>query len=89
MKLLCEIFKSSRKEGMYLYVEKKCGVHAVPESLLASFGTPESVMTLLLGESRKLASADTAEVIESICEQGYYLQLPPLPGKAYKESSSE
>ena len=89
MKLLCEIFKSSRKEGMYLYVEKKCGTQAVPEGLLASFGAPESVMTLLLGESRKLARADAAEVIESICEQGYYLQLPPQPGKADKGAAVE
>ncbi len=87
MKLLCEIFKSSRKEGMYLYVEKKRGVQAVPEELLASFGAPESVMTLLLGGDRTLARADAAEVLETVCEQGYYLQLPPLPGTADRKPS--
>ena len=34
-KLLCEIFKSSRKDEMYLYVDKRKGLTPVPEALLA------------------------------------------------------
>ena len=77
MKQLIEIFRSSRKEEMYLYVEKANGLVDVPEPLLEQFGEAESVMTLVLKPERKLARADTAEVLQKIEEQGFYLQMPP------------
>ncbi|MBZ9560397.1 MULTISPECIES: YcgL domain-containing protein [Modicisalibacter] len=76
-KTLCEIFRSPRKEEMYLYVDKRRGLEPVPEELLERFGKPQPVMTLLLGTERKLARVDTARVIAAIAEKGYYLQLPP------------
>ena len=77
MRRLCEIFRSPRKEGMYLYVDKQQGLAELPETLLASFGAPESVMTLLLSPDRKLARADALAVLEAIEQQGFYLQMPP------------
>ena len=77
MSLLCEIFRSSRKQEMYLYVEKSRGLQDVPEQLMTQFGAPTSVMILQLTAERKLARADTATVLASIREQGYYLQMPP------------
>ena len=38
-KLLCEIFKSSRKDEMYLYVDKRKGMETVPEALMETFGS--------------------------------------------------
>ena len=38
MKVLCEIYKSSRQEEMYLYVPKEEGLARVPEALLEKFG---------------------------------------------------
>lgn len=76
-KILCEIFRSPRKEEMYLYVDKRRGLEPVPEALLERFGKPQPVMTLLLGAERKLARADAVRVVEAIAEKGYYLQLPP------------
>lgn len=76
-KLLCEIFKSPRREEMYLYVEKARGLVDVPEVLLERFGKPVSAMTLILDESRPLARADAAEVIAAIDAKGFYLQMPP------------
>jgi uncharacterized protein YcgL (UPF0745 family) len=64
---------------MYLYVEKSRGLEAVPEELLARFGTPTPVMVLLLTPERTLARADTGAVLASIAKQGFYLQLPPTP----------
>lgn len=75
-KLLCEIFKSPRREEMYLYVEKARGLVDVPEVLLERFGKPVSAMTLILDESRPLARADAAEVIAAIDAKGFYLQMP-------------
>ena len=77
MKLLCQVFRSSRKQEMYLYVDKARGLVDVPEVLMAQFGEPEAVMTLVLDSQRKLARADTAEVLADIAAQGFYLQMPP------------
>ncbi|MDN6323104.1 MAG: YcgL domain-containing protein, partial [Halomonas sp.] len=47
-KLICEVFKSSRKDEMYLYVDKRQGLANVPEALLETFGKPVPVFTMLL-----------------------------------------
>ena len=77
MKHLIEIFRSSRKEEMYLYVEKAKGLADVPGILMKQFGEAESVMTLVLAPDRKLARADAAEVLADIEAKGFYLQMPP------------
>lgn len=75
--MLCQIFKSDRREEMYLYVEKGAGLDAVPEPLMARFGEPQPVMLIQLSTERKLARADVTEVMAAIKEQGFYLQMPP------------
>jgi hypothetical protein len=75
--LLCEVFRSPRRPGTYLYVARSEGLSRVPEPLLAHFGTPESVLTLKLHAERRLAQADAVEVLRALDEQGFYLQLPP------------
>lgn len=88
MKHLVEIFCSSRKQEMYLYVEKAKGLADVPEVLLQQFGEARSVMTLVLDPGRKLARADTAEVLQKIEEQGFYLQMPPTAGELLRREGS-
>lgn len=77
MKLICEVFKSPRKDEMYLYVDKMEGLKRVPEQLQEIFGTPQSVMTMVMTEEKKLARADGADIIKAIRENGFYLQMPP------------
>ncbi len=77
MKRLCQIYRSPRREEMYLYVDKACGLGDVPEALLQQFGEPEPVMTLLISPQRRLARADSTEVLAQIEKQGFYLQMPP------------
>ncbi|ATJ83272.1 YcgL domain-containing protein [Halomonas beimenensis] len=76
-KLLCEIYKSARKDEMYLYVDKRRGLEDVPEALLERFGQPVSAMTLILTPDKPLARAKAAEVMAAIEEKGFYLQMPP------------
>lgn len=76
-RLLCEIYRSPRKDEMYLYVDKRQGLADVPEPLLKQFGSPQSVMTLILHPERSLARANVTDVISAIREQGFYLQMPP------------
>ena len=88
MKHLVEIFRSSRKDEMYLYVEKVKGLVDVPGDLMKQFGEPESVMTLVLAPDRKLARADTVEVLQNIEEQGFYLQMPPTAEELLRREGS-
>ena len=88
MKLLCQVFRSPRKEEMYLYVDKAHGLVDVPEVLMTQFGEPEAVMTLILDSQRKLARADTAEVLADIAEKGFYLQMPPTAAQLLRRDGS-
>ncbi|WP_431685937.1 YcgL domain-containing protein [Hahella sp. NBU794] len=75
---LISIFRSSKKEEMYVYVDKKQGVGALPEALLQLFGKPQHVFDLLLTKDKPLARADAAEVMSAIDEKGFYLQMPSI-----------
>lgn len=77
MKMICLVYRSSRVEGMYLYVDKADDLTRVPEELFTRFGRPELAMTLELHPERKLARADVNKVLEAIAENGFYLQMPP------------
>jgi len=77
MKLLTDIYRSRKKEGMYLYVKKGFSLEQLPEGLLQAFGRAERAMTLLLTPEKTLARADAGTVILSIEEKNYYLQMPP------------
>ncbi len=87
MKLLCQIYKSPRREEMYLYVDKSVGLAEVPEALLHQFGEPIEVMPLLLTADRKLARVDVAEVMASIRDKGFFLQMPPTPEELRRRES--
>lgn len=80
--VICEVFRSPRREGMYLFVPREEGLARVPEALLQAFGSPEPALVLQLDAGRRLARADAGEVLAAIAEQGFYLQMPPTPGPA-------
>lgn len=76
-KILCEIFKSSRKDEMYLYVDKLKGLASVPPALMDTFGKPVAVLTMILSADKSLARVNVTDVMAAINEQGFYLQMPP------------
>lgn len=78
-RVFCSIYKSSKKDEMYLYVPKTDGLRKVPEVLMSMFGTPRHVSDMMLTPERKLARADIAQVLDKLAEQGFYLQMPPPP----------
>lgn len=77
MKIICEIYRSPKEEGMYLYVKKEEGLSRVPDELLKMFGKPQQAMVLLLTPGKKLAHASVEKVAENLEEKGFYLQMPP------------
>ena len=75
--LIVEVFRSSKHDEMYLYVEKSIGLKKIPEELMERFGKGISAMTMLLTNESKLARATPESVTKGIREKGFYLQLPP------------
>ena len=67
MKRICSIYKSPRKNEMYLYVERSEALKKVPEALLVAFGAPIHAFDLVLSPERKLAREDIAQVLENLC----------------------
>ena len=76
-KMICSIYRSSQKDEMYLYVDKKTGMDEVPETLLKVFGHAHHVMDILLTEQKTLARVKAVDVLEGISTEGFYLQMPP------------
>ena len=76
-KLLCDVYKSSKKDETYLYVAQKDGLSKIPEELLTLFGQPEKALTMIVTPEKKLARAEADKVIADIEEKGFYLQMPP------------
>ena len=75
--MLCFIYKSLKKEELYLYLDKKDDFSALPETLLQNFGKLEFVMELELTPERKLARENSAKVLAGLQERGFFVQLPP------------
>ena len=73
----CAVYKSSRRQETYLYVERRDDFSKVPSFLLDQFGKPVFVLTIDLARRDHLALADIEEVRRSLSEKGFYLQLPP------------
>ncbi|ANS84890.1 YcgL domain-containing protein [Vibrio scophthalmi] len=88
--MICAIYKSSKKEGAYLYVPKKDDFSQVPDQLMQMFGKPTMVMVVKL-EGRTLAQVNVEKVKQSMNDEGYFLQLPPPPKNLldeYKEQKA-
>ncbi|HEX6591477.1 MAG TPA: YcgL domain-containing protein [Moraxellaceae bacterium] len=75
--LLLAVYKSSKKDEMYLYVPKADGLSRVPPALLQIFGTPIHVMDMPHKPGRELARVSSEKLRAEIEEKGFYLQMPP------------
>jgi uncharacterized protein YcgL (UPF0745 family) len=72
------IYKSTKKEELYLYIIRKDDFSDVPQALYDSMGKePVFVMELELTPERKLARENVDTVIKSLANKGFHLQIPP------------
>ena len=72
----CYIYRSSIKEGLYVYIADEDGLDKLPEPVLKQLGTPEFSMSLDLQPDRKLIQEDARAVIENLKNQGFHIQMP-------------
>lgn len=77
--MLSFIYRSPKKDEMYLYLSAKDQFDDLDEALMKMFGTPEFVMMVNLAKRNQLARVDIRKVKAELQDKGYYLQMPPLP----------
>lgn len=75
--LLVSVYKSPKRDEMFLYVPKTDGLGKLPAALLEMFGTPRHVMDIPLKPGRDLARVSEARLREELAGKGFYLQMPP------------
>lgn len=75
--LHCWVYRSPRKQEMYLYLSGEDAFDKVPQGLLDRFGEPILVIELELSPERQLAREDVNQVMANLGDQGFHLQMPP------------
>ncbi|MBL1319750.1 MAG: YcgL domain-containing protein [Methylophaga sp.] len=76
--MIAYIYKSRRKDELYLYIAKKDDFSDVPQALYDSMGKePVFVMEVKLSPDRKLARENVETVMKNLAEKGFHLQIPP------------
>lgn len=75
--LLLSVYKSRKRDEMYLYVTKGSDLQKLPEALLQVFGVPQHVMDVPLKPGRDLARISGDKLRSEIARIGFYLQMPP------------
>jgi uncharacterized protein YcgL (UPF0745 family) len=77
--VICDVYKSDKKDGLYLYVDHAEGLVRVPEALLMQFGVPRLTLSFELHVDRRMARQDPQVVLKNLNADGYHMQLPPAP----------
>lgn len=73
----CYVYKSLTKDLLFLYTATKDDFSSVPAELLKNFGTLDFVLEMDLTPERKLAKEDSKQVLASLQDKGFFVQLPP------------
>ncbi len=72
----CFVYRSSVKEGLYVYLADKDGLEQLPQAVLKQLGEPELALELELTETRKLRIEDPKQVLANLRSQGFHVQMP-------------
>ena len=72
----CFVYRSRKKVDTYLYISRPDDFSDIPTGLMRLFGKPEFALQFDLTPDRKLAAANAKDVIKSLNQQGFYLQMP-------------
>jgi len=72
-----DIYRSERRDGLYLYLPRGADPVALPEPVRQHAGRLALAMQMDLSPLRKLARAEVSTVLADLSRQGFYLQLPP------------
>jgi len=74
--MMCGIYRSDTKIGLYIYLEKDKKIADLPDELIKLIGKYTKVMELDLSTRDKLANENIQAVKNNLTEQGYHVQVP-------------
>ena len=74
--MICTIYRSDTKSGLYIYLAKGKEISDLPEELVKKLGKYTEVMELDLDKRNRLANEDINVVKANLKELGYHLQIP-------------
>jgi uncharacterized protein YcgL (UPF0745 family) len=74
--MICTIYRSDTKSGLYIYLAKGKEIADLPEDLVKKLGKYTEVMELDLDKRNRLANEDINIVKANLKEMGYHLQIP-------------
>ncbi len=72
----CFVYRSSKKEGLYVYLREKDTLDILPPPLRAEMGDAEFALAFELDGGRTLSSEDPKEVLENLNKRGFHVQMP-------------
>lgn len=70
------VYRSSKKDGLYLYLPKTIDKCELPDAVAQQMGEPELALSFMLTSDRKLGQEDPATVISNIESRGFHIQMP-------------
>lgn len=74
--MLCYIYRSSVKDGLYVYLADEDGLNTLPDAVMRQLGTPEFSMSLELHPGKKLGQENVQKVLDNLSTQGFHVQMP-------------
>lgn len=75
----CVVHKSLKKDETYIFIATTTPLSDLPDELMKVLGQTEMIMTLKLTPEKKMARGTAAEIMASINQQGFHLQMPENP----------
>lgn len=85
--MFCVIYRSSKRDQTYLYVEKKDDFSRVPEALMKGFGQPQLAMMLPLDGRKKLVNAELEKSKTGVKRAGLLFTIAAAAGR-FAETTS-
>ena len=73
----CFVYRSEKKQGMFLYLSNKDDFECVPESLMKLLGETTYSFEFDLNQDKKMVKVEAKEVMKTMDKNGYFLQMPP------------
>lgn len=72
----CFVYRSSKKDGLYVYLAEEDGLDKLPEPVQKQMGEPEFAMALDLSKRASLGHEDITIVRKNLEDQGFHIQMP-------------
>lgn len=85
--MFCVIYRSSKRDQTYLYVEKKDDFSRVPEALMKGFGQPQLAMMLPLDGRKKISQCRARKSKTGVKRAGLLFTIAAAAGR-FAETTS-